>query len=79
MAAGWERPRFYVASPQDIRNGRVTDVYFLRGKAALEAEGENPPVTAEIRAASLPEGWSWAIFAGLEEALALPEGSAFRA
>jgi nicotinate phosphoribosyltransferase len=83
-------PRFHVATPQDIREGSVTDVYFLRGKAALEAENENPEVVAEIRASSLPEQWRWAVFAGLEEALALleghgvtvealPEGSTFRA
>ena len=82
--------RFHVASPEDLREGRVTDVYFVRGKAALEATGENPEVAAEVRAASLPGGWSWAVFAGLEEALALlcdrdvtveamPEGSVFRA
>ena len=59
-------PRFHVASPREIREGKVSDVYFLRGKAALDAEGENPPVVAEVRASSLPDRWRWAIFAGLE-------------
>jgi nicotinate phosphoribosyltransferase len=90
MTSSEREPRFFVASPEEIRSGKVTDVYFLRGKAALESQGENPEVAAEIRAASLPERWRWAVFAGLEEALAileghhvtveaLPEGSVFRA
>lgn len=79
---------FHIASPDEIRSGRVTDVYFLRARAVLEAEGENPEVTAEVRTSGLPEGWPWAVFAGLEEAVfllaghdlqveALPEGSVF--
>ena len=68
------RPRLYVSTPDEIRAARVTDVYFLRGKAALEAEGANPEVAAEVRAARLPEDWEWAVFGGLEEALALLEG-----
>jgi nicotinate phosphoribosyltransferase len=57
---------FNVASPQEIRDGRVTDVYFERGKQILEAEGEDPPVVAEIRASSLPRGWPWGVVAGLD-------------
>jgi nicotinate phosphoribosyltransferase len=78
----------HVASPEEIRNGQVTDVYFRRGEAVLEAEGENPQAVAEVRASVLPDEWPWGIFAGLEEALwllegrgvevrALPEGSVF--
>jgi nicotinate phosphoribosyltransferase len=81
-------PAAHVASPQEIRDGQVTDVYFRRGEAVLEAEGENPQVVAEIRASALPGDWGWSLFAGLEEALwlldgrgvevrALPEGSVF--
>jgi nicotinate phosphoribosyltransferase len=81
-------PAAHVASPQEIRDGQVTDVYFRRGQAVLEAEGENPQVVAEIRASALPGDWGWGLFAGLEEALwllddrgvevrALSEGSVF--
>ena len=81
---------FHVASPEEIRAGEVTDVYFLRGREVLRAEGENPQVVAEVRAGSLPAAWGWGVFAGLEEALylleghdvevqALPEGSVFYA
>ncbi len=65
---------FNVASPEEIREGRVTDVYFERGREILEAEGENPEVVAEIRTTSLPPGWPWAILAGLDEAVTLLEG-----
>jgi nicotinate phosphoribosyltransferase len=65
---------FHVATPEDIRTGKVTDVYFIRGRQVLEAEGENPHVVAEIRASSLPRRWPWAVLAGLDEALALLEG-----
>ena len=64
----------HVASPDDIRSGQVTDVYFLRGQDVLQAEDENPPVVAEIRASSLPGGWGWAVLGGLEEALWLLDG-----
>ncbi len=78
----------HVALPEEIRDGKVTDVYFLRGREVLVAEGENPDVAAEVRAAALPLDWPWAVFAGVEEALwlleghdvdvwALPEGSVF--
>ena len=81
---------FHIASPEEIRAGKVTDVYFLRGRDVLRAEGENPEVVAEIRTSSLPGGWGWGVFAGLEEALelledhaiqvqAIPEGTVFYA
>jgi nicotinate phosphoribosyltransferase len=65
---------FHVASPEDIRSGRVADAYFARGAQVLRDEGKNPQVVAEIRASALPGEWPWAIFAGLEEALALLAG-----
>ncbi len=40
----------------------------------LKKKGINPWVRGEVRANSLPEGWKWAIFAGLEEFLNLMEG-----
>ncbi|HCO03259.1 MAG TPA: nicotinate phosphoribosyltransferase [Actinobacteria bacterium] len=81
---------FDMASPEEIRAGKVSDVYFLRGREILLAEGENPNVVAEIRAGSLPREWPWGVLAGLDEAIdllegrgidveALPEGSVFYA
>ena len=74
---------------EEIRQGRVTDVYFPRTREILERRGENPSVRAEFVAKSLPGDWEWAILAGLEEAAGLlehvgvsargmPEGSLFR-
>ena len=78
--------RFHVASPDDIRSGRVTDVYFLRGQAMLQDEGENPEVVMEVRASTLPaehhtdadgvthrQPWQWGVFAGLDELMTLLE------
>jgi nicotinate phosphoribosyltransferase len=64
----------HIASPEDVRAGRVSDVYFQRGEEVLRAENENPQVVAEVRASSLPREWGWGVFAGLEEALWLLEG-----
>jgi len=62
---------FHTANPQDIIDGRITDVYFERTLRILKAKGINPIVKAEFFAKSLPENWQWAIFAGLEEAIYL--------
>jgi nicotinate phosphoribosyltransferase len=81
---------FFVATPDEIRSGEVADVSTLRAREAIRAEGENPQVATEIRAAALPLGWPWAVLAGVSEAVtlleghdlevhALPEGSVFHA
>lgn len=74
LPIGRVKGTFHVASPEEIRAGEVTDVYFLRGRQVIEAEGEDPQVVAEIRASALPREWRWGIFAGLEEALTLLDG-----
>lgn len=65
---------FHVAPGERIRQGKVTDVYFERVKAALASRGINPPVSMEVRASGLPGDWRWAVFAGLEELLELVDG-----
>ncbi len=67
---------FHTASPEDILKGKVTDVYFTNVVKALQYLQLNPYVAAEVRAGGLPEGWKWAVFAGLEESLRLLEGHA---
>jgi nicotinate phosphoribosyltransferase len=67
--------RLYVASINDIVSGKVTDIYFKRTREILEKKGLcNVRVRAEFHAYSLPKGYEWAVFAGLEEALAILEG-----
>jgi len=62
---------FHTAGPDDILSGRITDVYFERTLRILKAKDVNPPVRAEFIAKALPDGWPWAVFAGLEEILYL--------
>lgn len=62
---------FHTADPQDIINGKITDVYFERTLKILKAKGINPIVRAEFIAKSLPNDYPWAIFSGLEEVLYL--------
>ncbi len=62
---------FHTADPQDILDGKITDVYFERTLKILKAKGINPVVRAEFIAKNLPDDWAWAVFAGLEEALHL--------
>jgi nicotinate phosphoribosyltransferase len=69
------RPRIYLADEDDILAGKVTDVYFVR--TALVAETANVAskrVSADVHAYSLPRGYGWAVFAGLEEALRVLQG-----
>jgi nicotinate phosphoribosyltransferase len=62
---------FHTADPEDVLNGSITDVYFQRSIRILEKKGINPNVKAEFIAKSLPDGWLWAVFTGLEEAIYL--------
>jgi len=81
--------RLHIATLDDIRAGRVTDVYFERTRQVVQAKGMDKRVRAEFIAKSLPAGWSWAVLAGIEECVAvldgvpvdvraMPEGTVFR-
>jgi len=83
---------FWSATDDDILEGCITDTYFHRTMAILEKEGIDRQVAMEIRPHSLPRNWQWAVFCGLNEALALlkakggkvavraiPEGTTFQA
>lgn len=65
---------FHGAEPEEIKEGKITDVYFLRTKKILEKKNINPVVKAEIIAKELPSGWKWGILAGIEELMSLLEG-----
>lgn len=64
---------FHVATADQIRAGAVADVYFQRTAEILAVKGIDARVRAELVAKSLPDGWDWAIFAGLDEVLHLLE------
>jgi len=66
--------RFFFASEDEIQNGAVTDVYFLRAKQVLEARGLNQHVRVEVVAKGFPAGYEWAVLTGLEDVLHLLEG-----
>ncbi|MGI5818417.1 MAG: nicotinate phosphoribosyltransferase [Armatimonadota bacterium] len=64
----------YSASLEDIRNRKVTDVYFTRTREILQRKGTSKHVTAEVHCTSLPDGWNWGVLAGVEEVAAVLEG-----
>lgn len=70
-----KREDFYIVSGRDIREGRVTDVYFIRTMEVLRAKGlADRRVVMEVAARSLPNKAKWGILAGVEEVAELLEG-----
>lgn len=64
----------HIATFEQIRAGKTTDIYFERTQRILEARGQNPRVRAEFAAKALPGAWPWAVLAGLDECLAVLQG-----
>ncbi len=67
-------PQFHVATPKEVREGKTTDIYFVRTKEILEKKGLDRRVKAEFIAKGFHDDWPWAVFAGLEEILSLVKG-----
>lgn len=65
---------FHIAGADDIKSGRVTDVYFSRTLEILKARGVDKRVRAEFFAKNLPDDWKWGVLAGVEEVARLMEG-----
>ncbi len=80
---------FHYADDEEIKQGKTTDIYFVRTKEVLEAKSKDRiHVVAEVTVSDLPEGWPWGILCGIEEVArlfegypvdvyAMPEGSVF--
>lgn len=66
--------KFFIATDEEIKSGKTTDIYFERTKTILESLNVTKHVTAEFTVSSLPNDYEWAIFAGLDEVLKLLEG-----
>ncbi|MGD2200235.1 MAG: nicotinate phosphoribosyltransferase [Candidatus Bathyarchaeota archaeon] len=67
--------KFHVASGDEIKGGRTTDVYFTRTRQILEAKGKDGvTVTAEVTASTIPDGAPWGVLCGVEETARLFEG-----
>ncbi len=62
------KTRFLVVSGEDIKNGVVTDKYFIWTEKVLKAKNVNPEVVAEVTTSD------WGVFAGLNDVLNLLEG-----
>ena len=65
---------FHIATEDEIKRGKVADVYFERAVEVLRRKGIRKRVVAEVRATSLPSGWGWGVLAGVEELARLVEG-----
>ena len=65
---------FNIASDDEIRSGKVTDVYFVRTVRTLLSAGIRKRVVMEVTASSLPDGYKWAVLAGIDEVAHLLEG-----
>ncbi|MHC1625608.1 MAG: nicotinate phosphoribosyltransferase [Methermicoccaceae archaeon] len=60
---------FNIPRDEDIKQGRTTDVYFLRTEEVLKAKRINPRVVAEVTSSK-----GTIVFSGLDEAMKLLEG-----
>lgn len=66
---------FHYASDEEIKSGETTDIYFVRTKQVIEAEGlDKTPVIADVTPGRLPHQWPWGILCGIEEEARLFEG-----
>ncbi|HOJ42943.1 MAG TPA: hypothetical protein PK800_02375, partial [Syntrophorhabdaceae bacterium] len=65
---------FYTANFDDIKKGKITDVYFVNTMEILKKKGIDKWVKAEFIVKRLPEGIPWAVFTGLEEVGKVIEG-----
>lgn len=65
---------FHTATEEEIKAGKITDIYFARTMEILNAKGIDKKVVAEVRAKGLAKDWGWAVLAGIEECANLLEG-----
>src|SRR3972149_346232 len=73
MAGGAPTRGIFLAAPEEIRAGKTSDIYFIRTLEVLKkARKDRTKVVLETTVQSLPNGWPWAVFLGLTEALNLP-------
>jgi len=66
---------FYIATPKEIKEGKTTDIYFVRTVKVLKESGlDKTHVDMEITTNKLPYGFTWGIIAGVNELIKLLEG-----
>ena len=65
---------FWIASEDEIKSGKTTDVYLKYANEVLKAKGIDPVVVMEVYARSLPKPWNWGILTGTYEVAKKLEG-----
>jgi len=70
---------FHLSNPRDIKEGKITDVYFERTVRIIKEKNIDKEVTAEVIAKKFPSNYDWAVLAGIDEAAYLLEGLNIRA
>ncbi len=71
-------PKLYMASIDEILSGEASDIYFKRTQELLRRAGlDKVRVRMEVHLYGDPPWGDWAVYAGLEEALAILKGKPF--
>ncbi len=65
---------FHTANPKEIKQGKLTDIYFVRTMEVLKAKKIDKWVKAEFIAKRFPEDYGWGVLAGIEEVADLLKG-----
>ncbi len=66
---------FMIAKPEEIKEGKATDVYFIRTVEILRRDKlDKVVVAAEFTISSTPKNYKWIVFGGLKDVLKLLEG-----
>jgi nicotinate phosphoribosyltransferase len=65
---------FDIATANDIKEGKTTDIYFTRTKEILEKSNINKNVVMEVAQKGMPQQYPFGIFTGLSNVLQLLEG-----
>ena len=63
-----------IATFEEIKAGKVTDIYFERTREVLEARDIHKRVTMAVTASSLPDEYQWAVLAGVSDAISVMDG-----
>lgn len=65
---------FFVATDEEIKKGKTTDIYFERTVQILQQKKISKNVVAEVTCGSIPNHWPWGILLGTDDVANLFEG-----
>jgi len=70
--------KFHIADQKEIKEGKITDVYFEQTLTIVRAKGIDKRAEAEFIVKTLPKfyggRWDWAVLAGIEKGAELYQG-----